>query len=155
MTNLRQQKKQCRKAYRTVLKSGQDSEVIKQLSSQWFHLIRQHNETRLMTLRRSIKQKARNQQIRCDKDFWKFVASVFHDKSSSNLTNSFPTVHDTELHLTTTTSRQEMRPDTTRRLHPDNDYMLAIAGKFNLRFSGGVFLSKRLHIKLTNDSVLS
>ena len=99
MTNLRQQKKQCRKAYRTALKSGQDSEVIKQLSSQWCHLIRQHNQTRLKTLRRSGKQKARNQQIRCDKDFWKFVASVFYDNSSSD-PDSFPTVHDTELHFT-------------------------------------------------------
>ena len=102
-------RRNCRKAYRTALKSGQDCEVIKQLSSQWFHLIRRHNQTRLKTLRRSSKQKARNQQIRCDKDFWKFVASVFHDDSSSNLTNSLTTVHDTELHFTKSYSSEPIQ----------------------------------------------
>ena len=37
------------------------------------------------------------------------MASVFHDNSSSNLTNSFPTVHDTELHFTKSYSSEPIQ----------------------------------------------
>ena len=86
MEKLRRQKKNCKKAYKALIKAGcGDSDEAHELKKKWFSLVRQHNKLRLSLQYQAKQQNKSAAERRFKSNPYLFAQNLFKGQKKMDL----------------------------------------------------------------------